>query len=354
MMSALIFWTPLQFKKSKPKTVPWLNDATLVRWAKSMYLSELIVKNVHRPRMLFSTINAVVNPPVSNYLSETVEMCEKKIKKIRQNIRPSTYDPAVFSNPSAIFSQFSSVSISVIHDIVNQLKPSGSPCDVISPCLFREVFDVVGPVFLVFINKCLESGIVPDCLKHATVKPLLKSPSLDPTVLSNFRPISNISFLSKIFQQMQRFLNDNKIFDIFQSGFRKFHSTETALIKVMVNDVLMVTDSRDSVVLVLFDLSAAFDTVDHEVLLARLEQVVGIRGTVLSWFQSYLKNRSFSINIGQYYYLGAVPLSCGVPQGSILAPLLFSLYMLPLASIFKKSMACTITAMRTILNFICP
>lgn len=105
-----------------------------------MYLSELIDKNVHRPRMLFRTINAVVNPPVYNYLSETVNMCEsfchffvQKVQKIRQNIRPATYDPAVHSNHSATFSQFSSVSFSFLHETVNQLKLSGSPCDVISP-----------------------------------------------------------------------------------------------------------------------------------------------------------------------------------------------------------------------------
>lgn len=93
-----------------------------------MYLSELIDKNVHRPRMLFNTINAVVNPPVCNYHSETVDMCEslsffflEKIRKIRQNIRPATYDPAVHSNHSATFSQFSSVSFSFLHEIVNQL-----------------------------------------------------------------------------------------------------------------------------------------------------------------------------------------------------------------------------------------
>ncbi len=97
----------------------------------------------------------------------------------------------------------------------------------------------------------------------------------------------------------------------------------------------MTTDSCDSVVLVLLDLSAAFDTVDHEVLLAQLEQVVGIRGTALSWFHSYFKNRSFSINIG-LHYSGAVPLICRVPEGSIFSPLLFSLYMLPLASVFEK------------------
>lgn len=107
----------------------------------------------------------------------------------------------------------------------------------------------------------------------------------------------------------------------------------------MFSDILLATDSGDSVALVLLDLSAAFDTVDHNVLLSRLEQVVGIRASALNWFQSYLMNRSFSVNIGKFHS-SSVPLTCGVPQGSTLAPMLFSLYMLPFGSIFEKYGIC--------------
>ncbi len=99
--------------------------------------------------------------------------------------------------------------------------------------------------------------------------------------------------------------------------------------------MLIAADSGDRTVLVLLDLSVAFDTVDHAILLARLEHCVGIKGSALEWFRSYLSNRKFSVNIGEYSSEAAV-LSCGVPQGSILAPILFSLYMLPLGSIFRK------------------
>ncbi len=101
------------------------------------------------------------------------------------------------------------------------------------------------------------------------------------------------------------------------------------------NDILLTCDSGNYAVLVLLDLTAAFDTVDHAVLINRLERCAGIAGSALEWFKSYLTNRTFSVKMGDLTSSNSV-LTCGVPQGSILAPILFSLYMLPLGSIFRK------------------
>jgi len=97
----------------------------------------------------------------------------------------------------------------------------------------------------------------------------------------------------------------------------------------------MTVDSGNAAVLVLLDLSVAFDTIDHAILIARLQKLVGMPGVVLNWFNSYLTNRSFSVSMGEFTSSSA-PLKCGIPQGSILGPILFSLYMFPIGVIFRK------------------
>ncbi len=141
-------------------------------------------------------------------------------------------------------------------------------------CLEADLLEVV--------NTSLLSGTFPNSLKTAVVKPFLKKRNLDNTMLSNYRPISNLPFIGKIiekvvFNQLNNYLNSNGYLDNFQSGFRVHHSTETALIKI-INDIRFNSDSGKISVLVLLDLSAAFDTVDHNILLERLETGSGFLG----------------------------------------------------------------------------
>ncbi len=133
--------------------------------------------------------------------------------------------------------------------------------------------------------------------------------------------------------QLKDFLKRNNIFDRFQSGFRAGHSTETALLRVS-NDIFRGVDSGSCVVLLLLDLTAAFDTVDHDILVARLKNHVGVQGLALKWFSSHLKDRTFSVSLGDSSSSTA-PLVCGVPQGSIWGQILFTLYLLPLGFIFE-------------------
>ncbi len=151
-------------------------------------------------------------------------------------------------------------------------------------CLEADLLEVV--------NASLLSVTFQNSMKTAVVNPLLKKVNLDNTILSNYRPISNLSFISKtiekvVFNQLNNYLNSNGYLDNFQFGYRPHHSTETVFIKI-INYIRFNSDSGKLSVLVLLDLSAAFDTVDHNILLERLENWVGLSGIVLKWFKSYL------------------------------------------------------------------
>ncbi len=304
-----------------------------VKAAKSKYFSDIISRNCHRPRVLFSTINSIINLSVDFHFDEPAIACENfhkfftnKISNIRQLIIPADYDSSVPPACSSSFSEFEPISIVPLREYTKQLKPTTSLTDIIPTRLFMKNLDAVGPCILDIINKILSEGTVPEYFKHATIKPLLKKHNSDMTVLSKFRPISNLPFISKmlenvVFNQLMSYLDSNSVFETFQSGFRKQHSTESALLRVL-NDILLSIDTGNSVVLLLLDLSAAFDTVDHSILISRLEHCVGIGGSVLKWFRSFLNNITFSVCMDGCSSSKS-GLTCGVPQGSILAPIFF-------------------------------
>ncbi len=189
--------------------------------------------------------------------------------------------------------------------------------------------DCLLPVITQIINTSMEAGAVPDAFKTAVVKPHLKKPSLDSSAMKNYRPVSNLPFLSKILEKgvksrLNEHLTSHGLVDKFQSAYRPRHSTETALTRV-VNDLRCAVDQGDLSLLVLLDLSAAFDTIDHSVLIERLYRDYGVDKQVLAWFTSYLEGRCQSVVV-RSSRSNEVGLTCGVPQGSVLGPVLFTLY----------------------------
>ena len=167
------------------------------------------------------------------------------------------------------------------------------------------------------INASLCSGLFPDDFKHAHVNPLLKKTSLPKEDLNSYRHVSNLSFISKILEtvvasRLKSHISSNCLSNVSQSAYKEFHSTETALLKVH-NDVTLNIDKGKVTVLTLLDLSAAFDTIDHNILIKRLSLWYGISSTALNWFLSYLTGRHQTIKIANWFS-AALPTSCDVPR----------------------------------------
>jgi hypothetical protein len=256
----------------------------------------------------------------------------EKISKIRSDIdnNPARVPPApdkIADIPPLL--EYRNVTEDEVHKLITQSKNKQCDLDPLPTSLLKECLEDSLPLITKIINTSLSLGDVPPEMKKAIVKPLLKKKGLE-LIYKNYRPVSNLSFISKLIEkivanQFNEHLDRYNLQNPFQSAYRKYHSTETALLKVQ-NDILQEIDEGKAVLLVLLDLSAA---IDHNILLSRLSNSFGIKGTALKWFRSYLLDRTQVANINgkesepQY-------LKFGVPQGSVLGPLLFTAYMAPL------------------------
>ena len=193
-------------------------------------------------------------------------------------------------------------------------------------------------VIVRIISLTFSTASFPVAFKSAVVKPLLKKPTLDSDILKNFRPVSNLPYLSKLILKviairLVKHMTQNTIMEKFQSAYKGHHSTDTALLRVY-NDIMFNIDRGNGTLLVLLDLSAAFDTIDHQIVFHILEHSLGITDSALALMKSYLDGRQQCVQIDGVISEFA-KLACGVPQGLVLGPLKFYIYMLPIGSIMR-------------------
>ena len=204
--------------------------------------------------------------------------------------------------------------------------------------MLKQYTEVLVPSVHCLITTSLSQGCFTNHLKKAILRPLLKKSNLDLT-FKNYCPVSNLWYLSKIVEkavcnQITSFAAQTNNTEDLQSAYREDHSTETALLKVK-TDLLTALDNQEVSCLILLDLSAAFDTVSHKLLLYHLKYCFGFGSKVLEWIEDNLSDHVQQVKIDDKVS-ESVKLEYGVPQGSVLGPIPFTLYTSPLGEICKK------------------
>ena len=310
---------------------------TMLNHNKRASLATLVESAERDSKKLFRIVNNLLgrkeeNPmPLGKTDSELAEdfatFFLEKIDKIRVRFKEiAPYRPRQLGTTR--LEKFTPITSSQLEKTIHHMKPKTCALDPIPTSKLQEIIEGCIPAITHLVNSSLDQGSFCTTWKEAIVKPLIKKKTLG-TQNSNYRPVSNLSFISKIIEkvtleQFNTHCIENSLVPEYQSAYRKNHSCETSLVK-LVNDILWNMDRQLVTSIVILDLSAAFDTVDHDLLLDVLEARFGITGTARKWYESYLKPRKFRVAIGEEKSQPR-QLDYSVPQGSIQGAFLFIAY----------------------------
>ena len=278
---------------------------------------------------LLVTNESQIAKEFGKYFANIGKNCAKEIPNPKNNIEH--YLAKIAHEPTSIY--LTPATEREVEVLILKLQPkSSSGHDNLSNKLLKDLSHVVIKPLTIIINKSLSEGVFPTNMKKADVSPLFKSKCKKEK--SNYRPISLLLTLSKILEKIMykrtyNYLNSRDIIYKSQYGFRSNHSCELATCE-LVGEIIKGQENKQQTIAVYLDLSKAFDTLNHSILLAKMERY-GIRGLALQWYSSYLSNRQLrsKINLEQSnrplcseYY----PIEYGTPQGSCLGPLLFLVF----------------------------
>lgn len=323
------------------------------------YYKKAIADRAGDQRALFSLVSELTDSspssPTPDYSTDDIVARDlntsfvDKISNIHQSIsnnkntisitnKNNTQEKNNTIDINTLLSDFAPTTEKELAEILSSSSFSTSDLDPLPPRVLKECIKTLLPFLVVLVNYSLKQGSV-DGLTEAIIRPLLKKAGLDPNIFSNLRPISNLTFLSKLIERVVNIritdhMKANNLDCHSQYGYKKHHSTETLLVHFL-NEIMVAVDSKSGVVVLIIDLSAAFDTVSHSLLLNILFREIGLRGNALRWFKSFLLNRSQRVKVGDTLS-EPLELSFGVPQGSVLGPVLFNIYIRSIAKVFAR------------------
>ena len=388
ILNSIIFKDKLhkKLKSTKPMSASYNNLETnfrtytsilkrSIRKAKIEYYENQFNKNVNNIKNTWNTINEVLNrcknkKDLPDYFIVNKSKIQGKanianaFNNYFTNIGPdlSSQIPEItdksvntyLTKPIHVSFEFNTIEMEDVRKILDKLKPKTSTgYDDISTKLLKRIAPIIIAPLTIIVNQSLCTGTFPDNLKIAKVIPLFKKG--DPHILDNYRPISLLPSMSKVlekvvFIQIYDYFNTNNLLYNSQYGFRNKHSTELASLE-LTDQILQHMDNKKVPISVFLDLSKAFDTLDHSILLQKLKYY-GIKNNSIAWFQSYLSCRTQYIDIDGTVST-TLAIKTGVPQGSVLGPLLFIIYMNDICMASEKFRAILFADDSNLLSTLC-
>jgi len=324
--------------------------ATFYQQKERGYWSSRIKENAAQPKTLWHDLDVLMRrndddapaasqAECSSRAQEFSEFFDHKVSAIREGTEHAAEPKFLDPSTDQTFDQFAKTTPELLIKLIAAASNKYCSLDPLPTTIVKNCKDLLAPFLSDLFNRSLSAGYVPSSQKTAYITPHLKKRGLDRAENKNYRPVSNLPFISKLLEkvvanQLNEYLEHNNGLPLLQSAYRKFHSTESALLKVF-SDLSKAVDDGNVCLIGLLDLSSAFDTVDHDILLSRLKLTFNVNGQALMWFKSYLSDRTQIVRISGCSS-STSKLRCGIPQGSILGPLLFVLYASPIEEIVKK------------------